>query len=60
MKSKFKLIIMTLFGMLSLFSIGFASWVLTKPIGDNIGSIEHGLGVALSIFRQRRVRPLKR
>ena len=40
MKSKFKLVIMTLFGMLSLFSIGFASWVLTKPIGDNIGSID--------------------
>ena len=32
MKSKFLLIVMTLLGMFSLFSVGFASWVLTKPI----------------------------
>ncbi len=32
MKSKFLFVVMTLLGLLSIFSVGFASWVLTKPM----------------------------
>ncbi len=32
MKKKFLLIVVTVLGLLSVFSIGFASWILTKPM----------------------------
>lgn len=32
MKSKFLLFVMTVLGLCSIFSVGFASWVLTKPM----------------------------
>ena len=32
MKSKFLFIVMTIFGLFSLFSIGFSSWILSKPM----------------------------
>ena len=40
MKSKFTLIVMTIFGFLLMFCVGFSSWVLTKPFEQNVGSIE--------------------
>ena len=32
MKSKFLFIVLTIFGLLSVFSVGFSSWILTKPM----------------------------
>ena len=40
MKSKFTLIVMTLFGFLLMFCVGFSSWVLTNPLEQQVGSIE--------------------
>lgn len=39
MKSRVKLIIIALLGMLSVFSVGFATWIVTQPLDSYTGSI---------------------
>lgn len=40
MKSKAKLIVIALIGLLSLLSVGFAAWVVTQPLDADTGTID--------------------